>query len=55
MIEDEGLTGKLTNKVFLITGVSSGIGIEALRALYANGALVIRIARDMEKGRRVVE
>ena len=27
VIEDEGLTGKLSDKVFLITGVSSGIGI----------------------------
>lgn len=31
IIEDEGLTGKLTDKAFLITGVSSGIGISASR------------------------
>lgn len=55
IIEDEDLTGKLTDKVFLITGVSSGIGIETLRAFHANVAQVIGTIRDMEKGRRVVE
>ncbi|KAF1924530.1 uncharacterized protein M421DRAFT_8632 [Didymella exigua CBS 183.55] len=40
VIQDEGLTGKLTDKVFLITGVSPGIGIETLRALHTTGALV---------------
>ncbi|KAL1582708.1 hypothetical protein WHR41_08630 [Cladosporium halotolerans] len=55
IIEDEGSTGRLTDKIFLITGVSSGIGIETLRAFYANGAYVIGTVRDMEKGRRVIE
>jgi NAD(P)-dependent dehydrogenase (short-subunit alcohol dehydrogenase family) len=55
IIEDEGLTGKLTDKVFLVTGVSSGIGIETLRALYATGAHVIGTVRNMEKGKAVVE
>jgi NAD(P)-dependent dehydrogenase (short-subunit alcohol dehydrogenase family) len=55
IIEDEGLTGKLTDKVFLVTGVSSGIGIETLRALYATGAHVIGTVRHMEKGKAVVE
>lgn len=55
IIEDEGLTGKLTDKVFLVTGVSSGIGIETLRALHATGAHVIGTVRNMEKGKAVVE
>ena len=55
IIEDEGLTGRLTDEVFLIIGVSFRIGIETLRAFYANVAHVIGTVRDMEKGRRVVE
>ena len=55
IVEDEGLTGKLTDKVFLITGVSSGIGIETLRAIYATGAHVIGTVRNLEKGKAVVE
>lgn len=45
VVEDEGLLGKLTDKVFLVTGTSSGIGIETLRALYATGAHVIGTVR----------
>lgn len=55
IVEDEGLTGKLTDQVHLVTGVSSGIGIETLRALYSTGAHVIGTVRDMEKGKKVVE
>ena len=50
IVEDEGLTGKLTDKVFLVTGVSSGIGIETMRALYATGGHVFGTVRNMEKG-----
>ena len=38
IIKDEGLEGKLTGKVFFITGCASGIGIETARALSATGA-----------------
>jgi NAD(P)-dependent dehydrogenase (short-subunit alcohol dehydrogenase family) len=55
IIENEGLTGKLTDKIFLVTSVSSGIGVETLRALYATGAHVIGTVRNMEKGKAVVE
>lgn len=55
VIKDEGLEGKLSDKVFLITGVSSGIGIETLRAMYATGAHVFGTVRDMEKGKKVVK
>ena len=50
IVEDEGLVGKLTDKVFLVTGVSSGIGIETMRALYATGGHVFGTVRNMEKG-----
>jgi hypothetical protein len=45
IVEDEGLIGKLTDKVFLITGVSSGIGIETMRAMYATGGHVFGTVR----------
>ena len=50
IVEDEGLTGKLTEKVFFVTGVSSGIGIETMRAFYATGGHVFGTVRNMEKG-----
>lgn len=55
IIEDEGLIGKLTDKVFLVTGVSNGIGIETMRALYATGGHVFGAVRNMEKGQRAVD
>lgn len=55
IVSDEGLAGQLTDKVFLVTGISSGIGIETLRALYATGAHVIGTARNLSKGAKVIE
>ncbi|KAM0490434.1 hypothetical protein ACHAP8_011593 [Fusarium lateritium] len=43
IIEDEGLIGKLTGKVALVTGVNSGIGVETARALYAAGATLYAV------------
>jgi len=45
IVQDEGHTGKLIEKVFLVTGVSSGIGIETMRALYATGGHVFGTVR----------
>lgn len=39
----------------VVTGVSSGIGVETLRALYATGAHVFGGVRDLDKGRKIVE
>ena len=50
IVEDEGLVGKLTDKVLFVTGVSSGIGIETMRALYTAGGHVFGTIRNMEKG-----
>ena len=38
IVEDQGLIGKLKGKVFVVTGASSGIGIETVRAVHAAGA-----------------
>ncbi|CAM6115347.1 unnamed protein product [Calypogeia fissa] len=51
IIQDEGLENKLTNKTFLITGCSSGIGFETTRAIAATGATVFCSVRDLEKGK----
>jgi NAD(P)-dependent dehydrogenase (short-subunit alcohol dehydrogenase family) len=47
---DEVLAGvDLKGKRFLITGVSSGIGLETARALAARGASVVGTVRDLDK------
>lgn len=50
IVKDEGLEGKLSDKVILITGCSSGIGIETARALSTTGAKLFLSVRDMAKG-----
>ncbi|OCL14683.1 NAD(P)-binding protein [Glonium stellatum] len=51
IVQDEGLEGKLQGKVALVTGCSSGIGIETVRALAVAGATVYAAVRDLEKGK----
>jgi len=50
IIKDEGLEGKMTDKVFIVTGASAGIGIETGRALAATGGTVFLTVRDLDKG-----
>ncbi|QKX60519.1 uncharacterized protein TRUGW13939_07664 [Talaromyces rugulosus] len=47
IVEDEDLTGKLVGKVFLITGCSSGLGVETAKALATTGATLYLTARDI--------
>ncbi|KAF7546535.1 hypothetical protein G7Z17_g8372 [Cylindrodendrum hubeiense] len=49
IIKDEGAEGKLDGKVIVITGTSSGIGIETVRALATTGAKLFLTARDLAK------
>lgn len=49
IIQDEHLVNKLRGKVMVITGTSSGIGIETARALSATGATLFLTARDTNK------
>jgi NAD(P)-dependent dehydrogenase (short-subunit alcohol dehydrogenase family) len=53
IIHDEDLVNKLSDKVMLVTGSSSGIGVETVRALHATGAYVFMQVRDMTKGETV--
>lgn len=55
IVEYEGLIGKLSDKVFVVTGVSSGIGVETMRALYATGGRVFGTARNLAKGQKAVD
>lgn len=54
IVEDNDLVGKLTDKVVLITGTSSGIGIETVRAVKATGAKVYATVRNLAKGRETL-
>ncbi|KAH6869322.1 hypothetical protein B0T10DRAFT_568936 [Thelonectria olida] len=51
IIKDEGLEGKLKGKVIIITGTSSGIGIETVRALATTGATLFLTARSLTKAK----
>lgn len=51
VIQDENLEGKLSDKVILITGCSSGIGVETARALFATGAQLFLTVRDLNKAK----
>lgn len=55
IVQDEGLVGKMADKVMLITGGSAGMGAEPARAFHATGAKVFLTVRDLEKGQKVVE
>ena len=50
IVKDEELEDKLSGKVVFITGTSSGIGIETVRAIAATGAKVFCTVRDIKKG-----
>ncbi|KAH7166459.1 hypothetical protein EDB81DRAFT_866228 [Dactylonectria macrodidyma] len=51
IIQDEAAENKLQGKVIVITGTSSGIGIETARALSATGAKLFLTARDLAKAK----
>ncbi|KAF5858337.1 hypothetical protein ETB97_004573 [Aspergillus alliaceus] len=49
IVQNNGLEGKLKNKVILITGCSSGLGIYTAQALSVTGASLYLTARDLKK------
>jgi NAD(P)-dependent dehydrogenase (short-subunit alcohol dehydrogenase family) len=51
IIENDQLQGKWSDKTILITGCSSGIGIETARALIETGATLYLTARDLNKAK----
>ncbi|KAI1295945.1 putative short-chain dehydrogenase [Xylaria venustula] len=53
IIHDEGLVNGMVGKVMLVTGSTSGIGVETVRALHLTGADVYMQARDPSKAKVV--
>ncbi|WP_010219924.1 SDR family NAD(P)-dependent oxidoreductase [Sphingomonas sp. PAMC 26621] len=51
VLEEADLRGRRV----LVTGVSSGVGVETARVLVAHGAHVVGAARDLSKARRATE
>lgn len=51
IIQDEKIWGKLHGKVIVITGTSSGIGIEIAKALHGTGATLFLTARELGEAR----
>lgn len=54
IIHDESLEGKLSDKIIIITGSTSGIGIETARALSATGARLFLTARDTAQAEKTL-
>ncbi|OHW92665.1 WW domain-containing oxidoreductase [Colletotrichum incanum] len=55
IVKDEELVGKLTDKVALVTGANSGIGLETARALHATGVTLFITARDSTKAQKAID
>ena len=54
IVKNEGMEGNLKGEAIVITGTSSGIGIETTRALAATGATLFLTARDVTKAQNAL-
>lgn len=55
ILKDEDAVGAYKGRVILITGTSSGIGVETARALYETGATLFLSARQIPKLEQVID
>jgi NAD(P)-dependent dehydrogenase (short-subunit alcohol dehydrogenase family) len=55
IVKDEAAEGKLVGKVIVITGTSSGLGVETARALSLTGAKLLLTARDLNKAKTALK
>ena len=53
IIADNDLVGALSGKIFLVTGGSSGLGVDIVRQLAKTGASVFFTSRDASRGEKV--
>ncbi|KAL7932130.1 NAD(P)-binding protein [Trichoderma chlorosporum] len=51
VVKDEQMVDQLKGKVIVVTGVSSGLGVETVRALATTGASFVLTARDLAKAK----
>ncbi|KAJ5742390.1 short-chain dehydrogenase [Penicillium nucicola] len=54
VIHDEDLEGKWAVRSVLITGASSGIGVESAKALFTTGATLYLTARNLDKAKNAL-
>ncbi|KAM0327371.1 hypothetical protein ACHAPQ_007423 [Fusarium lateritium] len=54
IVQDEQMQQKLVGKTALVTGVSSGIGIETARALATTGVKLFLTARNLDKAKQAL-
>ena len=54
IVRDEGVEGKLGGKVIVITGATSGIGLETARALSLTGATLFLTARNVKMAEKAL-
>ncbi|KAM7190490.1 putative short-chain dehydrogenase [Rhypophila sp. PSN 637] len=55
VVQDNNVIGQWRGRVVLVTGATSGIGIETVQALHATGADVYFTARNLEKVEKVLK
>lgn len=55
IIRDNDLFNKWTDRVVLVTGATSGLGVETARALHATGADIFITARNIRKAQGAIE
>ena len=53
IVKDNDLLVKLSDKTMLVTGGSSGLGVDIVRQLARTGATVFFTSRDLERGEKV--
>ena len=54
IIQDEALIDQWGDKIVLVTGVSSEIGVETVRALASTGANIFGTARNLDKAKEAL-
>ena len=51
----QGAFGRLAGKAGVITGATSGLGLATLRAMTAEGAAIVAVGRNTNRGQEIVE